>query len=112
MDAKEAKRILMSDADFSGVGEKAEKTAEALILAVEVLEKMIPKMPIGKSEAYRNGPDDWEEVFHLHCPVCDCMVSVSDYDDFDKECIDEYCPDCGQRISKEYVWEGEEEEEE
>ena len=39
MTNEEARRILLSDSDFSGIGEKAKLTADALCIAVEALEK-------------------------------------------------------------------------
>lgn len=40
MKPEEAKRILMSDADFSGTGENAKLTADALCVAVDALDIM------------------------------------------------------------------------
>lgn len=65
MKIEEAIRILMSDADFSGVGEKAQKTAEALCLAVETLGKSVKcRCESCKSYEYENN-----HCFHfdLYC---------------------------------------------
>lgn len=90
MDAKEAKRILMSDADFSGVGEKAEKTAEALCVAIEALEKMIPRKPV---DAYLCRLDFEDEKTMLGtCPNCGITIAEPfEYEDY-------FCISCGQHI--------------
>ena len=62
MTNEEAKRILLSAADFSGVGEKAQATAEALCVAIEALEKQIPKKP----DVVLIGINYWIE----QCPTC------------------------------------------
>lgn len=58
MTYEEAKNILMAKADFSGTGEKAKLTADALCVAVDALEK---------AEKYawhdlRKNPDDLPDV--------------------------------------------------
>ncbi len=82
MKIEEARRILLSDADFGGIGEKARLTADALVLAIEALEKQIPKKPIKLI--------DWG---NNRCPCCGTLYGedgiMENYD---------YCPDCGQKI--------------
>ena len=61
---------------------------EATKLAIEALEKQIPKKPTLSGDGYWDGElvlDTWE------CPNCDKDYEV-DYDDYD------YCPNCGQKI--------------
>lgn len=60
----------------------------ALEMAIEALEKQIPKKPILEGDGYWDGElvlDTWI------CPNCDKDYEV-DYDDYD------YCPNCGQKI--------------
>ena len=89
MKAEEARRIIMSDADYSGVGEKARLTADALCAAVDALEKQIPKKPTYEGDGYApEGTFVWDEWL---CPRCAKRYEV----DFD---IYDFCPNCGQAI--------------
>ena len=85
MTNEEARRILLSDSDFSGIGEKAKLTADALCIAVEALEKQIAK----QVEVYSDGDADGYPVLEEHCPSCGY--------DFDGT-TPNFCPDCGQRL--------------
>lgn len=61
---------------------------EALDMAIEALEKQIPKKPTYEGEGICDGEivyDTWI------CPCCERKYEV-DYDDYD------YCPNCGQLI--------------
>lgn len=84
MDANEAKRILMSDADYSGIGDNAKNTADALCVAVDALEKQVPKKPL---HVHRN----------YYCPVCKEDGWLL-WDDADPNDFDSYCCKCGQAI--------------
>ena len=61
---------------------------EALDVAIEALEKQIPKKPDFEGDGYWNGElvyDTWI------CPCCEEHYEV-DYEDYD------HCPKCGQAI--------------
>lgn len=65
----------------------------ALEMAIEALEKQIPKQPTYEADGYANGElvyDTW------YCPNCEKNYEVG-YDDYD------YCPCCGQRIDRSEV---------
>ena len=60
----------------------------AFHVAIEALEKQIPKKPSYEGDGYYNGElvyDTWI------CPCCEKHYEV-DYEDYD------YCPNCGQHI--------------
>ena len=64
---------------------------EPLIMAIEALEKQIPKTPDYEGDGYSDGElvyDTWI------CPNCGKDYEV-DYDDY------KYCPECGQAIDLE-----------
>lgn len=66
----------------------AERVSEAKNMAIQALEKQIPKSPDYEGDGYSNGElvyDTWV------CPCCGQTYEV-DYDDY------EYCPKCGQHI--------------
>lgn len=57
-------------------------------MAINALEKQIPKKPIYEGDGYSDGHlvyDTWI------CPLCEKRYEA-DYDDYD------YCPNCGQKI--------------
>ena len=61
---------------------------EALKLAIEALEKQIPKKPDFEGDGYWDGElvyDTWI------CPCCEKKYEV-DYEEYD------YCPNCGQNL--------------
>lgn len=63
-------------------------TAEAQKMAIEAIEKQIPKKPNIEGDGYADGHlvyDTWI------CPNCGKSYEV-DYDNYD------YCPNCGQHI--------------
>lgn len=86
MTSEEARRILMSDADFSGTGEKAKLTAEALCVAVDALKKQVPMRPVLKLHTNRV-PDQQKEWY---CPNCDEWITW--------DWRWKYCAYCGQKI--------------
>ena len=60
----------------------------AIGIAIQALEKQIPKKPVYEGDGYSDGHlvyDTWI------CPLCEKRYEV-DYDDYD------YCPNCGQKI--------------
>lgn len=64
-------------------------TEEVRKVAIEALEKQIPKKPTYEGDGYApDGTFVWDEWL---CPNCGSKYEV-DYDDYD------YCPNCGQKI--------------
>lgn len=64
--------------------------AEALGLAIQALEKQIPKKPIRHAV--------WED---FKCPACgstEIRPYDTEYREYDKDCEFEYCSDCGQKL--------------
>ena len=62
-------------------------TEEAIDVAVEALQKNIPKEPIWEGDGYADGEmvyDTWR------CPECDLP--------YEEDQIYNYCPNCGQKI--------------
>ena len=58
-------------------------------LAIEALEKQLPKKPTYEGDGYApDGTFIWDEWL---CPNCGSRYEV-DYDDYS------YCPNCGQRL--------------
>ena len=85
MTNSEAIKILES---IDNADEMDEELCQAYNMAIEALEKQIPKKPDYEGDAYYDGEiviDTWI------CPNCEKDYEV-DYDDYD------YCPYCGQHI--------------
>lgn len=66
-----------------------QKRAEALDVAIQALEKQIPKKPTYEGDGY--APDGTLVYDTWICPCCGKRYEV-DYDDYT------YCPNCGQKI--------------
>ena len=66
-----------------------QKRAEAIDMAINALEKQIPKKPTYEGDGY--APDGTFVFDEWICPCCEKRYEV-DYDDYD------YCPNCGQKI--------------
>lgn len=66
-----------------------QKRAEALDVAIQALEKQIPKKPTYEGDGY--APDGTLVYDTWICPRCGKRYEV-DYDDYT------YCPNCGQKI--------------
>lgn len=67
-----------------------QKRAEALDVAIQALEKQIPKKPIRHTA--------WED---FKCPACgstEIRPYDTEYREYDKDCKFEYCSDCGQKL--------------
>ena len=65
------------------------ETRNVIDVAINALEKQIPKMPTYDGDGYApDGTFIWDEWI---CPCCGRRYEV-DYDDYD------YCPDCGQKL--------------
>ena len=85
-----------------------QKRAEAIDVAINALEKQIPKKPILKHDVSvmhinrGNQPHEWKrlESDNWHCPECDSFVGervyvLSKVHDQRKK---KYCDNCGQKI--------------
>lgn len=84
-----------------------EKTIEeAKEIAIKCIEKQIPMKPIARNHFEPNLYEDYE-YYLLHCPVCGSEVAFSEIDDFETDIISNFCQECGQSISKEYIWDWE-----
>lgn len=71
------------------IGLSEEVSNISLGMAIDALEKQIPKEPTYDGDGYApDGTFVWDEWM---CPNCDSRYEV-DYDDYD------YCPNCGQRL--------------
>ena len=68
---------------------------EALNMAVEALEKQIPKKPVIKTHKYIGSDDDF--VNKYHCPVCKALMINEDTNGFYAGRKQKYC-DCGQAL--------------
>lgn len=92
-----------------------QKRAEAIDVAINALEKQIPKKPILKHDISvmhinrGNQPHEWKrlESDNWHCPECDSFVGervyvLSKIHDQRKK---KYCDNCGQKLN----WESDEE---
>lgn len=67
----------------------ADELSVALQMAIQALEKQIPKKPTYDGDGYApDGTFVWDEWL---CPCCGERYEV-DYDDYD------YCPNCGQKL--------------
>lgn len=63
---------------------------DAVGVAIQALEKQIPKKPIRHTA--------WE---NFKCPACGSAEIVqydTEYREYDKDCKFEYCSDCGQKL--------------
>lgn len=56
-------------------------------IAVDAMQKQIPKKLIAEGDGYADGPMVYDSFY---CPSCDhCM---------EEDEIEDYCPNCGQKI--------------
>ena len=63
---------------------------ESIDMAIEALEKQIPKKPIRHAV--------WED---FKCPACgstEIRPYDTEYREYDKDCEFKYCSDCGQKL--------------
>lgn len=84
MTADEARKIILSDLK---IGTK--KTADALCLAVDALDKQVQKKVKREKRSKYCG-------FDPYCPTCDQRLfdSADPYECYE----DDYCQNCGQRL--------------
>ena len=81
-------RLFMQITDKNSEHKFAEDDYKANEIAIQALEKQIPKKATLEGDEYSDGHlvyDTWI------CPLCEKRYEV-DYDDYD------YCPYCGQKI--------------
>ena len=82
-------RLFMQITDKNSEHKFAEDDYKANEIAIQALEKQIPKKPTYEGDGYApDGTFVWDEWL---CPCCGKRYEV-DYDDYD------YCPHCGQKI--------------
>ena len=81
MTESEAKVILESEYKFHG---ECSVFGEALTMAINALEKQIPKKPISVTSV--------ENSMYVKCPTCKLTTVLYD------GCVMEYCKNCGQAI--------------
>ena len=73
----------------ASIGTPDRNLIDALEMAIQALEKQIPKEPTYDGDGYApDGTFVWDEWL---CPCCRSRYEV-DYDDYD------FCPNCGQKI--------------
>ena len=77
----------------------SEEEQESCRIAIEALEKQIPKEAEIKPLYFENSKEPVEHL--VHCPVCDSPVCFTT--EYDVRENYKYCPRCGQRI--EWEWE-------
>ena len=91
------------DADY------AMSVIEAIEMAIQALEKQIPKKPILKHDVSvmhinrGNQPHEWKrlESDNWHCPECDSFVGERVYvhDRHHDQRKKKYCDNCGQKLN-------------
>ena len=85
-------RLFMQITDKNSEHKFAEDDYKANEMAINALEKQIPKKPTYEGDGYApDGTFVWDEWI---CPCCGTRYEV-DYDDYD------YCPNCGQKLDLE-----------
>lgn len=89
MTSKEAIKILQSQLHLDCKADLAIKELEARIVAIEALEKQIPKKPYIQQDDRSNDC--------MECPSCDSFIGY-EYDCRDEHYQINYCPNCGQAI--------------
>ena len=85
-------RLFMQITDKNSEHKFAEDDYKANEMAIQALEKQIPKKPTYEGDGY--APDGTFVLDEWICPCCETRYEV-DYDDYD------YCPNCGQKLDLE-----------
>lgn len=83
-------RLFMQITDKNSEHKFAEDDYKANEMAIQALEKQIPKKPIRHTA--------WED---FKCPACgstEIRPYDTEYREYDKDCEFEYCSDCGQKL--------------
>ena len=89
-DSEAIKEIRFNMSTIGLSNEAAKRVVEARDMAINVLEKQIPKKPEYEADGYADG----ELVYdYAKCPICghDFEYGINDWG-----C--EYCSDCGQKL--------------
>ena len=89
MEIKKTIEILERKTTIPLDGESFETISKAFDIAIEALEKQVPKKPTYDGDGY--APDGTFVFDEWLCPNCNSRYEV-DYDNYD------YCPNCGQKI--------------
>ena len=71
-------------------GEDWSDVHEARDMAISALEKQIPKKLIAEGDGYADGFMVYDSFY---CPSCDCRLEEDE--------VEDYCPNCGQKITLE-----------
>ena len=87
MDNQEAIKELSELLDGCCGGEEIEPTRQAIRLAISALEKQIPKKLIADGDGYADGSMVYDSFY---CPSCDHRMEEDE--------VEDYCPNCGQKI--------------
>ena len=82
-------RLFMQITDKNSEHKFAEDDYKANEIAIQALEKQIPKKATLEGDGY--APDGKFVLDEWICPCCETRYEV-DYDDYD------YCPNCGQKL--------------
>ena len=82
-------RLFMQITDKNSEHKFAEDDYKANEIAIQALEKQIPKKPTYEGDGY--APDGTFVLDEWICPYCETRYEV-DYDDYD------YFPNCGQKL--------------
>lgn len=85
----------------AGFPKEPSEDVKAYNLAIEALEKQIPKKPIENFYDERDGEDWYDEGYTYSCPSCEDDREIGRYSKESEEWIfeiDKYCPCCGQKI--------------
>lgn len=83
-------RLFMQIEDENNDCKFTEDDYKANEMAIQALEKQIPKKPIRHTA--------WED---FKCPACgstEIRPYDTEYREYDKDCKFEYCSDCGQKL--------------
>ena len=118
MEMTEIEAIKETRFNMSTIGlsnEAAKRVVEARDMAINALEKQIPKKPILKHDVSvmhinrGNQPHEWKrlESDNWHCPECDSFVGERVYvhSKVHDQRKKRYCDNCGQKLD----WESDEE---
>ena len=108
MTESEAKEILERDLNCMKQNKALPDSIEATEIAINAIEKHIPKKPILKHDVSvmhinrGNQPHEWKrlESDNWHCPECDSFVGERVYvhDRHHDQRKKKYCDDCGQKL--------------
>lgn len=109
MTESEAIKQFKERIDIPDYKEQIPEYYEAMEIAINAIEKQIPKKPILKHDVSvmhinrGNQPHEWKrlESDNWHCPECDCIVGERVYvrDRHHDQRKKKYCDNCGQKLN-------------